>query len=674
MACASAGAEHPVPVGTIDLDYFGAALPFLPGPLSKLRPAHVRLLSMRFIPPVLFPHGKVRAVLPLALLFPLALFGQEVCTNGIDDDGDGLIDLNDPDCPCSTLLAADDLPSYIRNHSFEDRSCCPFGFVTPVSPPWLDCADGWHQATAATSDYFNMCGYAPAGMPLPPPDGDGAVGFQMVQNMGYMEYVGTCLTYPAPSNPLLAGTTYTLSLWIVGAVSNSQLTQTEEEGSANALFPDPMPLALFGHAYSCVPFPIPTDGCLGHEPGWEELGRVLVQSAWDWTRVSITFTPTADIHSVVIGSACDLPVSFNSQTVMDAQGVWQTYYAYFMVDDLMLTVAQDQVLSPTTTSGNLCSGNAVASAQPPVGSSDHHWYLNGVALVGQTGTSLDISSAGLADGMYTLTSNVNGECLMGSAFLPAPLAPTPFPALLPTSGCAPLTVAFADTTGGGSTTLAWDLGDGTVLSDPQFAHTYTAPGVYDVRLRVRNTAGCIGDTLLVGAVVVHPLMNGQIGIDPEPADADHPEVQLSSTGSTNIVSWWWDLGVADPATSTDPAVTALFPTVPGHYPVMLVVTSADGCVDTVRSVVTVVRPGVIAMPNVFSPNGDGVNEQFLPLDHDGTPGVMEVYNRWGQLVFHTRALASGWPGTDVPDGTYFFIITPDDPTAERISGHVTLVR
>ncbi len=148
---------------------------------------------------------KALSAILLALVLPAALSAQEICNNGIDDDTDGLIDLNDPDCPCSTLLMTDSLPSYIRNHSFEQRSCCPLGFVSPLGPPWLDCATGWHQATSSTSDYFHECGYSPAGMPLPPPDGEGAVGFFAMTT--YKEYVGTCLTWPLPSNPLIAGTT-----------------------------------------------------------------------------------------------------------------------------------------------------------------------------------------------------------------------------------------------------------------------------------------------------------------------------------------------------------------------------------------------------------------------------------------------------------------------------------
>ncbi len=611
-----------------------------------------------------------------AILLPAALAAQEICNNGIDDDGDGLIDLNDPDCPCSTMVSPPNVASYIRNHSFEERGCCPLSFVGPFGPPYLDCATGWHQATGSTSDYFHSCGYSPAGMPLPPPDGEGAVGFFAMTD--YKEYVGTCLTYPLPANPLLAGTTYTLSLWIAGVSVNDLHSQTAAQGQRIAsLYPDEMPLAIFGYANACVPFPVNVSSsrdCIGDMPGWNELGRVQVQPSWDWVRVSITFTPAQDIHSIMIGSACDLPASFVERPTMDAQGEAELLMPYFIVDDLMLTEAQDQVLSPTTATGSLCQESVVATAFPPPGATNHQWYLNGVALPGQTGTTLNVSAGGYGPGLYTMASNFNGECLMGSASVAPEARPTPLPQLAPTQGCAPLTVAFADTTGAGTTTLQWNLGDGTVLADPSFSHTYHQPGSYDVSLRVRNTAGCTGDTLLPGAVTVFPGVNAALAATPDPVDAEDPAVHLSGSANGNIISWWWDLGAAQPPTSTDQQVNALFPPVPGDYPVMLVVMNAEGCADTVRSVVRVIDPGVIELPNVFSPNGDGHNDRFVPIGYKGAPGLMEIYNRWGQMIFSTRNLAQGWSGSGAPDGTYFFIVTPDAPGAQKLTGHVTLVR
>jgi len=126
--------------------------------------------------------------LKFKLLFILALFfsfayTQEICDNGIDDDGDGLIDLNDvTDCNCPPVV----IPSLIPNPSFEAHTCCPSSYSQ------VTCASGWSQATSATSDYFN-CGYnfgatTNAGL-SPPPDGTGYLG-TIVSN-GWQEYVGS---------------------------------------------------------------------------------------------------------------------------------------------------------------------------------------------------------------------------------------------------------------------------------------------------------------------------------------------------------------------------------------------------------------------------------------------------------------------------------------------------
>lgn len=610
----------------------------------------------------------------LSIALPSTLYAQvEICDNGLDDNGDGLVDLNDPDCPCSYLVNAAGAESYIRNHSFEERGCCPFGFVSMFSPPWLDCATGWHQATGATSDYFNECGYSPIGFNLPPPDGDAAVGFYA--GPGYFEYVGTCLTYPLPSNPLLAGVTYTISMWISTSITNGQHSQTLAQGSYVAPFTEQLPLALFGYANACVPFPIGTMDCIGYEPGWTELGRVYVQPAWEWTRVSITFTPAQDIHSIMIGGACDTPASLGGGTVFNPN-TGETYEGmpYFMVDDLMLTLAGDQMLQPVAVEGSLCAGDAAATAIPPAEATAYQWYLEGEALPGQNSPTLDIAGLGLDGGNYTMTSQVNGECLMGSAYLPPAVAPVPFPLISPLAGCVPLTVQFADTSGMGTQTVLWTLGDGTTSTDSSLMHVYTTPGVYDISLTVSNPAGCTADTVVVGAVTVHPGVSGTITATPDPVNAEDPVVQLNGGGSGNILNWWWDLGAAEPATAASQALSATFPSVPGSYPVMLVVTSANGCVDTVLSMVTVIEPGVIQMPNVFSPNNDGQNDRFVPIDYKGAPGLMEVYNRWGQVIFSSRALAQGWDGHDAPGGTYYYIVTPDEPGVGQLTGHVTLLR
>jgi len=87
----------------------------------------------------------------LFCLFSLAamsLSAQEICNNAIDDDGDGLIDLNDSDCACADIMAS----SLIPNPSFEDMNCCP------QFEAQLDCAVDWIQASVPTTDYVHTCG------------------------------------------------------------------------------------------------------------------------------------------------------------------------------------------------------------------------------------------------------------------------------------------------------------------------------------------------------------------------------------------------------------------------------------------------------------------------------------------------------------------------------------
>jgi gliding motility-associated-like protein len=64
------------------------------------------------------------------------------------------------------------------------------------------------------------------------------------------------------------------------------------------------------------------------------------------------------------------------------------------------------------------------------------------------------------------------------------------------------------------------------------------------------------------------------------------------------------------------------------------------------------------VPSAFTPNNDGLNDEFKPF----VPGFevedyrFEVYDRWGKVLFQTRSLDTGWLGDGTPDGIYFWSI------------------
>jgi gliding motility-associated-like protein len=93
------------------------------------------------------------------------------------------------------------------------------------------------------------------------------------------------------------------------------------------------------------------------------------------------------------------------------------------------------------------------------------------------------------------------------------------------------------------------------------------------------------------------------------------------------------------------------------------------------------------MPNVFTPNFDGKNDRFKPRKVGEILNyTIEIYNRWGTMVYKSGDLEEGWDGSfmnisnDCPDGVYFFLasymahIYPQPDRLSTLSGTVTLLR
>ncbi|MBR9860382.1 gliding motility-associated C-terminal domain-containing protein [bacterium] len=90
---------------------------------------------------------------------------------------------------------------------------------------------------------------------------------------------------------------------------------------------------------------------------------------------------------------------------------------------------------------------------------------------------------------------------------------------------------------------------------------------------------------------------------------------------------------------------------------------------------------VINIPNIFTPNGDGMNDLFLPYDISGATDVrFDIYNRWGECVFKNGSVTVGWDGTtngkELPEATYYWVMkyTSFDGETQSIGGMVELVR
>jgi gliding motility-associated-like protein len=114
--------------------------------------------------------------------------------------------------------------------------------------------------------------------------------------------------------------------------------------------------------------------------------------------------------------------------------------------------------------------------------------------------------------------------------------------------------------------------------------------------------------------------------------------------------------------------------------------SSKGCEnsDTINVELIDCEEFELHMPNVFTPNGDDLNERFRPIvfQHvDET--VLTIYNRWGEKLFETNDIENGWDGNYrgeiVPDGVYFWLLEYREPRGVNpklihMNGTVTIIR
>lgn len=120
----------------------------------------------------------------------------------------------------------------------------------------------------------------------------------------------------------------------------------------------------------------------------------------------------------------------------------------------------------------------------------------------------------------------------------------------------------------------------------------------------------------------------------------------------------------------------------GTYIVTLQVTNAFGCVGvgTLEQPITVSTVPEIFIPNTFTPNGDGNNDEFKVFGENIELKKMRVYNHYGNEVYRGSGLENGWDGTyegeDQPSGVYAYIIEIEDFLGNIYNreGSVTLIR
>ena len=188
---------------------------------------------------------------------------------------------------------------------------------------------------------------------------------------------------------------------------------------------------------------------------------------------------------------------------------------------------------------------------------------------------------------------------------------------------------------------------------------------------VDNGLGCADNDTV--NTLSYPLPVANAGADIIILSGAGTTIGGNPTGPAGSTYLWIPLPGLDNSTIANPTASPASTTT---YTVM--VTSSQGCVSS-DSVLVSILPN-ISFGNGISPNGDGVNDEweidFIEMFPENT---VEVYNRWGELLFQSKGYTEKWDGTykgqPLPVGTYYYIINLNDPLfPDAYTGPITIMR
>ena len=547
-------------------------------------------------------------------------FGQEICDNAIDDDGDGFVDLYDDECICEGF--GEEILSLIPNPSFEEMDCCP------TFHSQMTCASTWIQASDATSDYYNTCGYTAimgegvtAADITDIPDGEAWVGYWTGE--GYLEYIGACL-----DAPLIAGVEYTLNFHTAWGRGNADHDFT--------IYATP----------SCGDLPWSGIACPIGVGSWELLTSETITYPMDgtWQEITITFTPTSDMYAIAFGGVCS--------------GESPMRYTY--IDGL--TLIDSDSYSSISETGSWCDGDLMLEATTDTSGGAWQWYLEGVALIGETSETIDVNLYGM--GEYNVLYAVGDICIKSNYTI---LSGEDISANFEfTTVCVGFETAFTNTSiyDGIDPEWQWDFGDGFTSSDENPNHTYAASGAYTVELIALNDLGC-QDTIEI-ELTVNPspvadfefVINGVSSEDGATTSCIENEIQFNDLSTiiepSAIISWNWDFGDGSSSLVENPShIYSTF----GTFTITLTVTSDLGCVDN-HTLVIVITESLEMSILSNEPTCNGFSDGSVTINIIGGVGdlLFEISDSEGNIINEDNSntantLSSGWYYFHVTDGS-----------------------
>lgn len=275
------------------------------------------------------------------------------------------------------------------------------------------------------------------------------------------------------------------------------------------------------------------------------------------------------------------------------------------------------------------------------------------------GTELDGADLSSYDygtwGEFTIELTVSNGFCNDTALRNIEIIPPPPVAgfIGPAEGCAPLTVNFQDQSEY-ATNWIWQFGDGGSATVASPTYTYTEPGTYTVSLTVTGIDAGLNDQVIQEEIIeVYPTAVAAFTVTP--SEISVPGDPLFTVNlSQNATEYLWDFGDGTTSTEVNPVH---YYQEEGIYSIELTANNEFDCPTSYRieDAVFAETDGEIVFPNAFTPNPGEANgglydptvfnnDIFFPLQRGVVEYQLQIFNKWGELLFESTDVKVGWDG------------------------------
>ena len=312
----------------------------------------------------------------------------------------------------------------------------------------------------------------------------------------------------------------------------------------------------------------------------------------------------------------------------------------------------------TSNRTNICEGDTLFLSVEAGASLRYEWFLNETPLPQSTTNQIRATAAG----NYRVTvTNPQGNCVRASGPVRVQISPSTvafLDSIPPVCGSKSQTVALKGTPAGG-------VFSGVGITGSVFNPGASGNGTFRITYTFQNQFGCVSRAARTVLVSAPPQITLPSALLIKPGESVQIVSEVAGNGQyewfpkTGLNNFFTPRPIATPAATTKYRLQANF----------------EGCINEAEVTIYVLD---FDIPNGFTPNSDGINDDWELKGLEVFPQYrLEVFNRWGSLLFSSDDVTKRWDGRfdgqDVPSGTYYYVISFGE-LAYNLSGNVSVIR